>query len=151
MDEECEESYYDSYYDDNVEESEEPLQDFDAPLPKFNNGVNDKYSRPSLAKMKATYAELVKEYNKTNGGQIKSDQIIKGDQLREEAKRLIREQNPTCKPIEKLAQLEMHERLHCQYESGTLRKCMLSFYLHVMATKRRKLLHDMRSNKMAKD
>ena len=57
--------------------------------------------------MKAMYAELVKEYNKTNGGHIKSDQISRGNQLKEEAKHLICEQNPTCKPIEKL--VEMHE------------------------------------------
>ena len=138
----------DSKYDDSDEEPEHPLQEFgvqesDDPLPKFNNGVNGKYSRCSMTMMKGKYAIASKEYNQTKGGKIKSDQIILDKQLEEEAKRLICEQNPSCNPIEKLAQLKMHERLHCQYESGAISKCMLSFYLHVMTVKRRKLLHYM--------
>ena len=33
-----------------------------------------------------------------------------------------------------------------QYESGKLKKCALSYYIHVMMKKRRKLLHYMGSN-----
>uniref|UniRef100_A0A7S1V150 Uncharacterized protein n=1 Tax=Grammatophora oceanica TaxID=210454 RepID=A0A7S1V150_9STRA len=69
-----------------------------------------------------------------------------GASLEEEARRLIREQSPNCDPVEKLAQLELHERLHAAYEGGHLRKCSLSFYLNTMAKKRRKLLHFMGSS-----
>ena len=88
-----------------------------------------------MTMMMEKYDLAVKEYNQTKGSKIKSEQIILDNQLEEEAKRLIREQNPSCNPIEKLAQLEMHERLHCQYENGAISKCILSFYLHVMTVK----------------
>ena len=80
-----------------------------------------------MTMMLEQYDLAAKEYNQTKGGKIKSEQIILDNQLEEEAKRLIREQNPSCNPIEKLAQLEMHERLHCQYESGLYQNACFPF------------------------
>jgi hypothetical protein len=58
---------------------------------------------------------------------------------------MIREQSPNTDPVEKLEQLECHERLHIAYSEERLSKCTLSFYLYQMTKKRRKLLHHMGS------
>ena len=116
----------------------------------FDNGVNDDESEPTISLAVEWLKRELRELKQTNEGKIKSATIRSGDQLEEEAKKFIREQSPTCNPIEKLAQYEMHERLDALYEDGKLKHNTLSFYLMAMRKKRRKWLHYMGSS-MAED
>jgi len=47
--------------------------------------------------------------------------------------------------LEMLCQLETHERLHRHYQSGDIQKCMLYYYLLVMAEDRMRILHHLGS------
>ena len=107
----------------------------------FDNGVNDSKSEQTISLAWDNLVKDIAEFVRTEGGKMKSAKIRTASYLEKEAKRMNRKQSPTCNPIEKFAQLELHERLHVQYESGKLKKCALSYYIHVMTKKRRKLLH----------
>lgn len=113
--------------------------------PIFDNGVKDVKTEPTVQLTLEQMEAELKEFEQTNGGKIKSATVRTSESLEEEARRFIREQSPTCKPAEKLAQMEMHERLHCEFEKGNIGRCSLSFYLKFMTPKRRKLLHYMGS------
>ena len=149
----------DEYNNNNEEEEENEEQDSeDASMNgiepeeqlNFDNGVNDDKSEPTVALSIELMEQELKEFKRTKEGQIKSATVRSGDQLEEEAKKFIREQSPTCDPVEKLAQYEMHERLGALYRDGKLKHNTLSFYLEAMRKKRRKWLHYMCSS-MADD
>ena len=71
--------------------------------------------------------------------------------VREDAKELERvnaealDKSPQSSPEEFLQQLELHERLHCLYEGGELKKCVLSAYLCITKEFRWALLSHMGS------
>jgi len=138
----------DNNNDNNINNDNSSNKDDTQPI--FDNGVKDEWSEPTInIAMERMNAEL-KEFKQTDGGKIKSKTIRSAESLENEAKKMIREQSPTCDPVEKLAQYEMHERLHIEFENGNLEKCCLSFYLRSTTKKRRKLLYYMGS-KMAND
>jgi hypothetical protein len=58
---------------------------------------------------------------------------------------------PQSLAIEILCQLETHERLHQHYQSGDLPKCMLSYYLLVMADDCMQFLHHLGSSMVPGD
>ena len=70
--------------------------------------------------------------------------------MMEEANEHVRS-GPQSSPLEMLCQLETHERLHRHYQSGDLRKCMLSYYLLVMAEDRMRILHHLGSKMVPHD
>ena len=53
---------------------------------------------------------------------------------------------PDSSATRKIKQLTRHNRLHAMYESGQLKKCHFSFYLHFMADTRAKLLEGLLGN-----
>jgi hypothetical protein len=58
---------------------------------------------------------------------------------------------PQSSALELLCQLEFHESLHKLYESGDLRKCMLSYYIKLMESDWMRILHYLGSDMVPED
>ena len=81
----------------------------------FDNGVHDSKSELTISLAWDNLVKDMAEFARTKGGKIKSAEICTTSYLEKEAKIMINEQSPTFNPIEKLAQLELHECLHGQW------------------------------------
>ncbi|KAL7528715.1 hypothetical protein ACHAXR_002590, partial [Thalassiosira sp. AJA248-18] len=79
------------------------------------------------------------ENSQTQLGKRKRPPILTPRSLKEQHGKAIRN-DPNSSGPRKLMQLERHQRLHLLYESGELKKCLLSYFLLVTEEHRMKLL-----------
>ena len=103
-------------------------------------GIADALSEyKTMVKMKAVEAAL------KESGSKKAPPVLSPSILEEQNKKAIKN-NPNISGKQKLRQLERHQRLHLLYEAHRLRKCLLSYFLLVVAPDRLKLLKWMGSD-----
>eukprot|EP00984_Skeletonema_dohrnii_P006915 scaffold2464_cov96-Skeletonema_dohrnii-CCMP3373.AAC.8 len=93
--------------------------------------------------------KLAEEKEKEKGGKKRAP-LLSPERLREQHETVLRA-GANESGLRKLRQLERHERLHLSYESGKLRKCLLSYFLLAATDDRRKLLRWMGSSMINHD
>lgn len=90
----------------------------------------------------------LKKFDDELRGKSKDKKLVSRDLLRvQEIKAMAKEvleSGPDRNGKTKLEQLEMLQELHVEYELGTLKKCLLSMYLKLTASKRKQLIYKLK-------
>ncbi|EJK76479.1 hypothetical protein THAOC_01755 [Thalassiosira oceanica] len=111
-----------------------------------STGENEKSARDlfSIDDALTAYDNMVSmksvDSTQKSTGKRKRTPLLTPEKLKEQNDEALASRDPNASGKTKLRQLERHQRLHILYETGQLRKCLLSYFLLVEEKNRLKLL-----------